>query len=73
MIFPAACQQAHRVTGRAKFAREPFRFILFRLTAALMLVAAVAAGGCNNNTESAARYSAASQTDCLPPLKLLDQ
>jgi cytochrome oxidase Cu insertion factor (SCO1/SenC/PrrC family) len=54
--------------GESKLARE-----LFRLMAVLMLAVVLTAGGCNNNTESAARYSAASQADCLPDIKLLDQ
>src|SRR5215469_1836426 len=56
------------MAGKSKLAQE-----LFRLIAALILVAAITAGGCNNNTESAARYSAAGQADCLPDVKLLDQ
>ncbi|MBV8361767.1 MAG: SCO family protein [Deltaproteobacteria bacterium] len=46
---------------------------LFRLITALMLAAVAAAGGCNNNTESTVPYSATSQADCLPDIKLLDQ
>jgi protein SCO1 len=54
--------------GESKLNRE-----LLRLMAVLMLAVVVTAGGCNNNTESVARYSAASQADCLPHIKLLDQ
>jgi protein SCO1/2 len=54
--------------GDSKLSRE-----LLWLMAVLMLAAGVTAGGCNNNSESVARYSAASQADCLPDIKLLDQ
>jgi protein SCO1 len=54
--------------GASKLAKE-----IFRLIPALMLAVVVTSGGCNNNTESAAGYSAAGQTDCLPDIKLLDQ
>jgi protein SCO1 len=52
----------------SKLAKE-----LFPLIPALMLAVVVTSGGCNNNTESAAGYSAAGHTDCLPDIKLLDQ
>jgi protein SCO1/2 len=54
--------------GDSKLSKE-----LLWLMAVLMLAAGVTAGGCNNNSESVARYSAASQADCLPDIKLLDQ
>jgi protein SCO1/2 len=55
--------------GASKLAKE-----IFRLIPALMFAVVVTSGvGCNNNTESAAGYSAAGQTDCLPDIKLLDQ
>jgi len=38
----------------------------------LIIALVITAVGCNNNTEAVATYSA-SQTDCLPGLKLVDQ
>lgn len=46
---------------------------LIRPLAALILALVLSAGGCNNNTETAARYSASGETDCLPDIKLIDQ
>jgi len=46
---------------------------VFRAIPALMLALVITAGGCNNNTESASRFSAAGQDDCLPDIKLTDQ
>ena len=56
------------MAGESKLAKR--RFWLFTV---LLLAVVVTAGACNNNTESAARYSAAGQADCLPDFKLLDQ
>jgi protein SCO1/2 len=56
------------MTGDSKLIREPYRLIV-----AAMVVMAVIAPGCDSNTESPARYSATSQVDCLPAVKLLDQ
>lgn len=56
------------MTGGSKLAKP-----IFRLIAGLMLALVISVGGCNNNTESAARYSAAGQADCLPDIKLVDQ
>ena len=44
-----------------------------RPLAALTLALVITAGGCNSNTESATRYSATGETDCLPNIKLVDQ
>jgi cytochrome oxidase Cu insertion factor (SCO1/SenC/PrrC family) len=46
---------------------------ILRVISALMLAVVMIMAGCNNNTESAARYSADAQADCLPSIKLLDQ
>jgi protein SCO1 len=56
------------MSGTSNFAIAASRPIV-----ALMLAIAITVGGCNNNTESAARYSASGQDDCLPDIELLDQ
>jgi len=45
----------------------------FSFNVFLVFAVTLTVGACNSNTESATRYSAANQTDCLPDLKLLDQ
>ena len=57
--------------SEGKLANE--RYQQLTLIVALMIAMMLVSGGCNNNTEAPAQYSAASQTDCLPDLKLLDK
>jgi len=57
-----------KMIGEAKLAKQ-----VFRLIPGLIIALVVTAGGCNNNTESAERYSAGDQADCLPEIQLLDQ
>jgi protein SCO1 len=56
------------MSGECRLAKRVFHFVPL-----LILATALSTVGCNNNTESAARYSAAGEADCLPSIKLVDK